>query len=215
MREQGIEVDESKYYRYSTRQVAERRDRATAWRRRVIRSDAFAKAFEDQQPHSIERGIRIIDHLRNTYEAAIFFRQKPADLADEWIRIRPEVDLVIQHLRAAEEVMQKLTQRRDLGSDYHLENCAKQLSRLTDRMARQRPKGLWGFDPRNLRTRGRAANNPEGAFGAWMSLELARLIPPSSQKRATVISRLLELADVHVPETSVSQFLRRATKTKA
>jgi hypothetical protein len=129
--------------------------------------------------------------------------------------LRAERRKAIQYLDLASTALLPLWVQRSAHDP--LEKYWEEIAKLASRIAAEPfpltvPQAMAAsFDPNNLRRKGTAAKS-ESAFNGWMVRELARHVPQAGPKRATAISELLALVDVHVTPTTVTAIFRQRTK---
>jgi hypothetical protein len=185
------------------------------WVRRIVRSEAFAVAFQGMpdSPYddALRQAVAIVDCLMRI-EAALPYRHNPKALLDT---VKEELDrrnAVTERLHEAATVLLQVgVPRAPFGA---VDKQWAELARVAASIhASPVPMTLAqhigsGFDPANYRRKG-AATNPENAFNGWMVRELSRYVTAGAPKRAAAIAQLLAIVGVGVQPTSVATLLRR------
>lgn len=184
-----------------------------SWERNVLRSSAFRKAFEGIPEFDLNdlwsQAMDVMLCLGNI-KNAVAYRSKPRALLDPVKLLETERRRAIEYLRKAASLFSPKG-RNTYGdpTEKYWSEISSLISRIEGEPYPQtEPQALGSsFDPSNLRRKGKAASNPESAFNGWMVRELARYVPKNAPKRATAISDLLSLVDVHVEPPSVTTIL--------
>lgn len=181
----------------------------------IARSLGLKKAFEglpDECPadDAIRQAVDIITCL-GSIKALVKYRAAPATLIDPLKQLAEERRQAIEHLRAAEALLNPLGVVRPVSPtapDYFVAIYGLIARISVETFPISLPQALArDFDSNNLKRKGRAAL-ATSAFNGWMMRELARHVPKAVPKRATAISELLALVDVHVEATTVTSVLR-------
>jgi hypothetical protein len=180
------------------------------WELAVVQSPGFRKAFEGQPEPRFDQALNLLICLSDVRRVVPYSRE-PQALLDPLAVLQAERQKAVQYLHLASRALLPLGRRR--AGDDPWEKYWAEIANLAARiMAEPFPitsgqQFAAAFDPTNLRRKGKAKG--EAAFRGWMVREIARWVPAAAPKRATAISELLALADVHLDAPTVTAILRR------
>lgn len=130
-------------------------------------------------------------------------RPDPSNLAASIASMRIDKEAALYHLMEAAKLLNE-------GYAGPIKEIIRKIK--ADSLPTRKVELLWPwFDPDLLRTKGRAAADPDGAWRAWLVRELGARIPSSTHNRAATIAGLLRFVGLTdtTPQNITAQLTRK------